>query len=66
MTRTDLIGELTRTDLGGDAVLLHERLLGEVELERVIGGEADVQAARQVLGQRVARVVEEQRVVAER
>ena len=30
-------------DLGRDAVLLHQRLLGEVELERVIRGQRDVQ-----------------------
>jgi len=37
-----------------------------VDLERVVGGQRDEQAACEELGQRVAVVVEEQRVVAER
>ena len=43
-------GELP--DLRGDGVLLHERLLREVELQRVVGREGNVQAAGEVLGQR--------------
>ena len=38
--------------------------LGEVELQRVISGEGDVEAAVEVLLQRVAVVVEEKGVVA--
>ena len=37
-------------DLRGDGVFLHERLLGEVELQGVVGGEGDVQTAGEVLG----------------
>jgi len=40
--------------------------LGEVELQWIVGGQRDKQASRQVLGQRVTMIVEEQRVVAER
>ena len=43
-------GELP--DLRGDGVLLHERLLREVELQRVVRRQGHVQAAGQVLGQR--------------
>ena len=39
--------------------------LGEVELQGVICRQADTQSPRQVLGQRVAVVVEEEGVVAE-
>ena len=35
--------------LGGDAVLLHQRLLGKVELEWVIGRDGDVEAPGQVV-----------------
>ena len=41
-------------------------LLGEVELERVVGAEADVQADLEEVRERVALVREEERVVAER
>ena len=57
-------GELP--DLGRDAVLLHQRLLGEVELERVVRGQRDVEAARQVVRQRGPVVVQEERVVGQR
>ena len=50
-------------DLRGDGVLLHEGLLGEVELQGVVWGQRDEQPPRQVLGQGVAVVVEEQGVV---
>lgn len=46
-------------DLGGDTVLLHQRLLGEVELERVVGTQRHAQPAGQVLRQWVSMVVEE-------
>ena len=36
-------------DLSRDAVLLHQRLLGEVELERVIGRDGDVEAPGEVV-----------------
>ena len=54
-------GELP--DLGRDAVLLHEGLLGEVELEGVVSGEGDVEAAGEIVRQGGAVVVEEERVV---
>ena len=57
-------GELP--DLGRDAVLLHQRLLGEVELQRVVRGQRDVEAARQVVRQRGPVVVQEERVVGQR
>ena len=47
-------------DLSGDAVLFHQRLFGEVELKRVVGGEGDVEAPREILGQGVAVIIEEQ------
>ena len=50
----------------GDAVLLQERLLGEVELERVVGAQADVEADLEEVRERVALVREEERVVAQR
>ena len=53
-------------DLSRDAVLLHEGLLGEVELERVIRGQRDVEAAGEVVRERGAGVVQEQRVVGQR
>ena len=53
-------------DLSGDAILFHERLFGEVELQRVVRGERDVEAARQIFGQRISVVVEEQRIVGQR
>lgn len=40
--------------------------LGEVELEGVVGGEGDHEPPREVLGQGVAVVAEEEAVVAER
>jgi len=40
--------------------------LGEVELQWIVSRQRDKQASRQVLGQRVTMIVEEQRVVAER
>lgn len=40
--------------------------LGEVELQRVISTQRDAEPARQELRQRVAVVVQEQRVVAQR
>ena len=51
--------------LGGDAVLLHQRLLGEVELEGVVGGDGDVEASGQVVGQGGPVVGQEERVVAQ-
>ena len=36
-------------DLGRDAVLLHQGLLGEVELQRVVGGEGDVEAPGEIV-----------------
>ena len=50
--------------LGGDAVLLHEGLLGEVELEGVVGGDGDVEASGKVVRQGRAVVREEEGVVA--
>ena len=38
-------------DLSRDAVLLHQRLLGEVELERVVSGERDVEAPGEIVGE---------------
>ena len=52
--------------LGGDAVLLHEGLLGEVELEGVVGGDGDVEAPGKVVRQGGAVVGQEEGVVAER
>ena len=52
-------------DLGRDAVLLHQRLLGEVELERIVRGEGDVETSGKIIGQRGSVIVEEQRVVGE-
>ena len=51
--------------LGGNAVLLHEGLLGEVELEGVVGGDGDVEASGQVVGQGGPVVGQEERVVAQ-
>ena len=55
-----------RTDLGCHAVLLHERLTREVELQRVVRGDGEVHAAAEEVRERVARVVQEERVIAER
>ena len=52
--------------LGGNAVLLHQRLLGEVELEGVVGGDGDVEASGKVVRQGGAVVGQEEGVVAER
>ena len=52
--------------LCGDAVLLHERLLGEVKLQRIVRGQAQIEADRVVLVERVLDVVEEHGVVAQR
>ena len=38
-------------DLGRDAVLLHQRFLGEVELERIVRGQGDVETSHQVVMQ---------------
>ena len=54
-------GELR--DLGRDTVLLHHRLLGEVELQRVVSREGDVEAPGEIVRQGGAVVVEEERVV---
>ena len=54
------------TDLSSYGVLLHERLLGKVELEGVVRGERDVEAAHEVVIQRRAGVLQEQRVVGQR
>ena len=54
------------SDLSSYGVLLHERLLGEVELERVVRGQRDVEAAHEVVIQRRAGVLQEQRVVGQR
>ena len=54
-------GELP--DLGRDAVLLHQGLLGEVELERVVSGEGDVEAPGEIVRQGGAVVVEKEGVV---
>ena len=43
-----------------------EVYLGEVELQRIVGGERDAEAACVVLVKRVAMVVKEERVVAKR
>ena len=56
-------GELPH--LGGDAVLLHEGLLGEVELEGVVGGDGDVEASGEVVRQGRAVVRKEEGVVAQ-
>ena len=53
-------------DLGCNGVLLHERLLGEVKLERVVSGDGDVEAPHQVVWEGGPVVVEEEGVVAER
>eukprot|EP00966_Prymnesium_polylepis_P043454 1007965-Prymnesium_polylepis.1 len=50
----------------GDAVLLHERLLGVVEHERVVCRERDVQADAEELVERVLRQLQEEGVVRER
>jgi len=42
------------------------RNLGEVELERIVGGQRDEQTSSEELGQRIAVIVEKQRVVAQR
>lgn len=49
-----------------DTVLLHQRLLGEVELQRIVGAQRHAEAARQILGQRIAVVVQEQGIVGQR
>ena len=36
-------------DLSCDAVLLHQRLLGEVELEGVVSGEGDVETSGEIV-----------------
>ena len=51
--------------LGGDAVLLHQGLLGEVELEGVVGRDGHVEASGEVVGQGRAVVREEERIVAQ-
>ena len=38
-------------DLGRDAVLLHQRFLGEVELERIVSGEGDIESSGEVVGE---------------
>ena len=50
-------------DLGSNAVLLHQRFLGEVELERVVSGERHVEPPGQIVRERGTGIVEEQTVV---
>mmetsp|Transcript_25897 Transcript_25897/g.84931 ORF Transcript_25897/g.84931 Transcript_25897/m.84931 type:complete len:478 (-) Transcript_25897:1117-2550(-) len=62
------LGEVARGEaphLPRDAVLLHERLLGVVEHERVVRRERDVEPAREELLERVLGEAEEERVVGE-
>ena len=40
--------------------------LGEVELQRVVGAQADIQANLEEVGQRVPFIRQEQRIVAQR
>ena len=49
-----------------DTILLQQRFLGEVELQRVIRAETDVQPGLEKVGERVAFVSQEQGVVAQR
>ena len=53
------------TSLCCHGVLLHERLLGEVELEWVVRGQVDLHALPEVLGEGVLVVIDEEAVVAE-
>lgn len=52
------IGEAEFPDLRGDAVLLHQRLLGKVELEGVVCGKADVQSSWQKINQGITMVLQ--------
>lgn len=52
--------------MGSDAVFLEQRLLREVELQRVIRTQADVKASLEELRYGVTLVSEEERVVTER
>ena len=49
-----------------DAIFLEQRLLGEVELQRIIRAQTDVEPRLEEVRQRVALVGEEEGVVAER
>ena len=55
-----------RTHLRRDAVLLHQGLLRQVDLQRVVGRQGHAQPAREERRERVLVVVEEERVVGER
>mmetsp|Transcript_1039 Transcript_1039/g.3140 ORF Transcript_1039/g.3140 Transcript_1039/m.3140 type:complete len:329 (-) Transcript_1039:1783-2769(-) len=52
-------------DLGGDRVLLDERLAGKMNLEGVVGGQRHGQAPSKKLGEGIPVVVQEERVVGE-
>ena len=53
-------------DLRGNAVLLYQGLLREVDLQGVVCGERDLQALAEEIGEGVLAVVQEERVVRER
>ena len=50
-TSKDVLQLLELRDLGRDAVLLHHRLLGEVELQRVVSRKGDVEAPGEIVRQ---------------
>lgn len=49
-----------------DAVLLHQRLFGKMELQGIIRGQGYTQTTSQILWQRIPVIVQEQRVVGQR
>ncbi|KAH9845790.1 hypothetical protein Tdes44962_MAKER01222, partial [Teratosphaeria destructans] len=53
-------------DLSCDRVLLDQRLLGESELQWIVGGQAHVQAAAEVLQERISFVGQEQCIIGQR
>ena len=52
-----------RPHLLGDAILLHQRLFGVVEHQRVVGGERDVEPDREEFVEGILRQLEEEEEV---
>lgn len=52
--------------MGCDTVLLEQRFLGEMELQRIIRTQTDVESHLEEVGERVAFVSQKQGIIAER
>lgn len=50
-------------DLRRNAVLLHQRFLGEVELQRIVRTQRYAKSTCQIFGQRISMVIQKQRIV---